>query len=282
MIRAVRDARSSESRPIATKVPPPAALNGRWWAPGSWSDRTRILTSGPLTERRWSRRSSARRCARVPPHRQAVLSLRYLDDLVCPARLHRHSRSTGRHHRAGHRRPRDGPRTRDPSPSLAPPLVPGGRRGRGGRCRRHAARCRLRRRRGPVDAVTSPPRPRRRAGRHGRQSGSPLEPGRDFIHPDGDDDAVAGHLRDRARGWEPWFGSVKSTAAGHTALSITTVPNLVTDGCLDHTPADPPVGPTVDDLVTAPSQPAVRGDRTPHRRDGQRLLGEAPRADPAF
>ena len=32
------------------------------------------------------------------------------------------------------------------------------------------------------------------------------------------------------------------------------MPNLVTDGCLDHTPLDPPVGPTVDDLATALSQ----------------------------
>ena len=37
-------------------------------------------------------------------------------------------------------------------------------------------------------------------------------------------------------------------------LSITTVTNLVTDGCLDHTPLEPPVGPTVDDLATALSQ----------------------------
>ena len=39
-----------------------------------------------------------------------------------------------------------------------------------------------------------------------------------------------------------------------TGLSITTVTNLATDGCLDPTPLDPPVGPTVDDLATALSQ----------------------------
>ena len=34
-------------------------------------------------------------------------------------------------------------------------------------------------------------------------------------------------------------------------MSITTVTNLVRDGCRDHRPADPAVGPTVDDLVAA-------------------------------
>ena len=43
-------------------------------------------------------------------------------------------------------------------------------------------------------------------------------------------------------------------ADGFTALSITTVSNLVTDGCRDHTALDPPVGPTVDDLAIALSQ----------------------------
>ena len=59
-------------------------------------------------------------------------------------------------------------------------------------------------------------------------------------------------------GWKGnWFGAVKylpGDADGITALSITTVSNLVADGCRDHTPLDPPVGPTVDDLVIALSQ----------------------------
>jgi hypothetical protein len=54
-----------------------------------------------------------------------------------------------------------------------------------------------------------------------------------------------------------WFGALRflpGDADGITALSITTVTNLVGDGCRDHTPLDPPVGPTVDDLATALSQ----------------------------
>jgi hypothetical protein len=33
-------------------------------------------------------------------------------------------------------------------------------------------------------------------------------------------------------------------------VAITTVTNLVRDGCLDHSYAEPPVGPSVDDLAT--------------------------------
>jgi hypothetical protein len=38
---------------------------------------------------------------------------------------------------------------------------------------------------------------------------------------------------------------------GHVGVSIFTVTNLVRDGCRDHRPADPPVGPSVDDLAAA-------------------------------
>jgi hypothetical protein len=58
-------------------------------------------------------------------------------------------------------------------------------------------------------------------------------------------------------GWMTWFGAVKyvpEDADGFTGLSITTVSNLVGDGCRDHTALDPPVGPTVDDLAIALSQ----------------------------
>ena len=41
---------------------------------------------------------------------------------------------------------------------------------------------------------------------------------------------------------------------GHVGVSITTVVNLVGHGCRDHYAADPPVGPTVDDLATALSE----------------------------
>ncbi|HSJ85109.1 MAG TPA: hypothetical protein VLA91_15000 [Acidimicrobiia bacterium] len=51
--------------------------------------------------------------------------------------------------------------------------------------------------------------------------------------------------------WSQWVGAVKFGDDGHVAMSITTVVNLVRDGCRDHSHADPPVGPTVDDLATA-------------------------------
>ncbi len=52
-------------------------------------------------------------------------------------------------------------------------------------------------------------------------------------------------------GWSSWPGAVKFDGRGHVALTATTVENLMTDACDDHTPADPPVGPTADDLATA-------------------------------
>ena len=49
---------------------------------------------------------------------------------------------------------------------------------------------------------------------------------------------------------------------GHVAVSITTVVNLARHGCRDHLSADPPVGPTVDDLATALSdRPRSRSHR---------------------
>ena len=38
---------------------------------------------------------------------------------------------------------------------------------------------------------------------------------------------------------------------GGVSVSITTVSNMVSHGCRDHSWADPPVGPSVDDLATA-------------------------------
>lgn len=88
---------------------------------------------------------------------------------------------------------------------------------------------------------------------------TPLQPVRRYsVDPDGD---AATPLRvtfqGPPEGWQSWFGAVKflpGDADGITGLSITTVTNLVSDGCRDHTPLDPPVGPTVDDLATALSQ----------------------------
>jgi hypothetical protein len=48
-----------------------------------------------------------------------------------------------------------------------------------------------------------------------------------------------------------WIGAAKMAEDGHVAVSITTVTNLVRDGCSDHSWADPPVGPSVDDLAAA-------------------------------
>jgi len=54
-----------------------------------------------------------------------------------------------------------------------------------------------------------------------------------------------------ADGWERWIGAVKFSEAGHVGVSITTVTNLVRHGCSDHAWADPPVGPSVEDLGAA-------------------------------
>jgi hypothetical protein len=83
-------------------------------------------------------------------------------------------------------------------------------------------------------------------------------PGRYFVDPDGDDATpLRVTFKVANEGWQSWFGVVKylpGPADGFTGLSITTVTNMVTDGCEDHTPLDPPVGPTVDDLAIALSQ----------------------------
>lgn len=85
----------------------------------------------------------------------------------------------------------------------------------------------------------------------------PFRPEQRFVDPDGDDATplrVAFQVPNAA--WYHWFGATKyvEDADGFTGLSITTVSNLVTDGCRDHAPLDPPVGPTVDDLAIALSQ----------------------------
>jgi hypothetical protein len=85
-----------------------------------------------------------------------------------------------------------------------------------------------------------------------------LEPARYFVDPDGDDATpLRVTFQVATEGWGNWFGTVKhlpGDADGFTGLSITTVTNLVSDGCRDHTPLDPPVGPTVEDLAMALSQ----------------------------
>lgn len=82
----------------------------------------------------------------------------------------------------------------------------------------------------------------------------PLEPGRYFVDPDGDASTSLRVFYEVPEGWSAWFGALKFNDDTHDALSITTVTNLVQDGCRDHSPATPAVGPTVDDLATALSQ----------------------------
>jgi hypothetical protein len=113
----------------------------------------------------------------------------------------------------------------------------------------------------PVDTATSPttaaaPAPAPAAPQDVMQvDGTRLELGSYVIDPSGDDTTPVRVTYDvAADGWDPWPGAVKHSSAGHALLTITTVPNLVTDGCLDHTPAVPPVGASVDDLVTALSR----------------------------
>ena len=112
-----------------------------------------------------------------------------------------------------------------------------------------------------VDAVTSTPTtelPQDVVDLHGLPESEDfvsLEPGRYFVDPDG---ATTTPLRVTfevaAEGWSSWIGAAKFDDGGHVALSIAAVTNLVRDGCLDHRPADPVVGATVNDLATALTQ----------------------------
>ena len=81
---------------------------------------------------------------------------------------------------------------------------------------------------------------------------SPLEAGAYFIDPDFDPSTPLRVVYDvHAEGWSQWIGGFKDAGQGHVGVSITTVTNLVTDGCSDHLHSDPPIGPSVDDLATA-------------------------------
>jgi hypothetical protein len=81
---------------------------------------------------------------------------------------------------------------------------------------------------------------------------APLEPGPYFIDPDGADSTPLRVVYEiPAEGWSQWIGAGKFSDVGHVGVSITTVANLVTNGCGDHSWADPPVGPSVTDLAAA-------------------------------
>ena len=94
---------------------------------------------------------------------------------------------------------------------------------------------------------------------------APLEPGTYFIDPDLDPSTPLRVVYEVPfEGWSMWIGATKFAEEGtacsssgcpghpsHVGVSITTVTNLVRHGCRDHSWADPPVGPSVDDLATA-------------------------------
>jgi hypothetical protein len=82
---------------------------------------------------------------------------------------------------------------------------------------------------------------------------APLAPGAYSIDPDGDPSTALRVVYDvPTEGWSQWEGAVKfDEDEGHVAVSITTMTNVVRHGCRNHSPADPPVGPSVDDLATA-------------------------------
>jgi hypothetical protein len=81
---------------------------------------------------------------------------------------------------------------------------------------------------------------------------APVEPGTYSVDPDSDASTPLRVMyRVPVEGWSEWFGAVKFAGDERVAVSITTVTNLVRHGCRDHRPADPPVGPSVDDLAAA-------------------------------
>ena len=80
---------------------------------------------------------------------------------------------------------------------------------------------------------------------------APLEPGT-YIDPDLDPSTPLRVVYEVPfEGWSMWIGAARPADEGHVMVSITTVTNLVRHGCRDHSWADPPVGPSVDDLATA-------------------------------
>jgi hypothetical protein len=81
---------------------------------------------------------------------------------------------------------------------------------------------------------------------------APLEPGTYFIDPDSDPSTPLRVVYEvPVEGWSQWFGALKFAAGGHVMINITTVVNLVRHGCRNHSWADPPVGPSVNDLAVA-------------------------------
>jgi hypothetical protein len=81
---------------------------------------------------------------------------------------------------------------------------------------------------------------------------APLEPGTYFIDPDSDPSTPLRVVYEVPHeGWSQWFGALKLAEDSHVMINITTVVNVVRHGCRDHAWADPPVGPSVNDLAVA-------------------------------
>ncbi len=81
---------------------------------------------------------------------------------------------------------------------------------------------------------------------------APLEPGTYSIDPDLDPTTPLRVVYEvPVEGWSMWIGATKPADDGHVMVSITAVTNLVRQGCRDHSWADPPVGPSVNDLAAA-------------------------------
>ena len=83
---------------------------------------------------------------------------------------------------------------------------------------------------------------------------APLEAKTYYIDPDNDPSTpLRVTYTVPEEGWLMWIGTVKREEAvgvdRKVMVSITTVSNLMRDACVDQRLADPPIGPTVDDLA---------------------------------
>jgi len=117
----------------------------------------------------------------------------------------------------------------------------------------------------------------------GLEKFAPLEPGSYFIDPDSDPSTPLRVVYEVPfEGWSQWFGALKAAGDGHVMINITTVVNLVRHGCREHSWADPPIGPSVDDLAVALAELApfrvtsVPTDVTMHGYHGKHLKVTVP------
>lgn len=83
---------------------------------------------------------------------------------------------------------------------------------------------------------------------------APLEVETYFVEPVGTDIQVFYTIP--AQGWMSWLGAFKpglptDPPNSVVGIGILNVTNVVQNGCTGHVAADPPVGPTVDDMATA-------------------------------